>query len=146
MNPNEFTPIKEWRESFTGDGLDHVDFLTDRTGVAEWLALSRVFRPQFVQRRGCVLWQRAAGDDLVDTWFEQFGGDIRAVEAFLNRLVLADVIRCDIDEETDAALTAIGNAIRAMWSCALAEAFPEESFDVWVKETDDGPVVSFASR
>ncbi|AXU16853.1 hypothetical protein [Streptomyces clavuligerus] len=146
LEPNEFTPIKEWRKSFTGGGLDYVDYLSDRAEVAHWLALSRVFRPRFVRHHGCTLWERMDNADLVDTWLQQFGGDVRATEGFLNRLILADVIRCDVDDETDAALASIGSAIRATWSCALAEAFPDESFDVWTAETDNGPVVSFASR
>ncbi|MER6910400.1 hypothetical protein ABT354_01805 [Streptomyces sp. NPDC000594] len=146
MNPDDFSPIKEWTSGFPGAGLDHVDFLTDRTGIAEWLAFQRVFRPRFVRYRGCTLREQPGGRELVDRLLAQCGGDVRAVEGFLNRLVLADVIHCDAGEEIDRALSAVADALRASWRGALADAFPGEEFEVWAVETDDGPVVGFLSR
>ncbi|SEC17576.1 hypothetical protein SAMN05216483_1208 [Streptomyces sp. 2131.1] len=42
-----------------GGEPDYLDLLSRSAGPAEWIALSRVFLPRFVEVRGCVLWDRS---------------------------------------------------------------------------------------
>ncbi|WP_372407626.1 hypothetical protein [Streptomyces luteireticuli] len=144
MNPDQYSEIKAWAADYP-EGVDYVDFLTRNCTVGHWLAFCRVLWPRFVLERGCVLWDRVYEPAGFDAWYRHLDGDVRRVEATLNRLVVADIIDADETREDDDALEEIAETVGRAWRAALSSAYPDREFEVRVDDTDDGPVVSFVS-
>jgi hypothetical protein len=141
--------IREWVEgASTGDpgsDPDYLDFLSQQVGIAEWIALSRVFLPQFVEVAECVVWDRAYDPENFRRWQEHFRGDAVSIEATLNQLRLWQYIDIEESPESEANALALAQEIATAWHLALSRTFPERRFDVQATETEDGPVVSFTS-
>ncbi|WP_063804338.1 hypothetical protein [Streptomyces roseifaciens] len=154
LRPDEHPEIRSWIDGYTGGGLDSVDFLTQNCTPGMWLAFAHLMNPEFVEVRGCVLRKRSYAPDNFDDWYRHLGGDVRGIEAVLNRFVVGDAVDCgnggnggnggDADTaDEEEVLGYIARAIAHSWEAALARAFPAKRFDVRVVDTDDGPVVMF---
>ncbi|MCX4826297.1 hypothetical protein OG883_42390 [Streptomyces sp. NBC_01142] len=144
MDPMNDPQIKNWAEA-AGAGLDYLDFLSQRVGLSEWIALSRVFLPEFVEVEGCVLWDRAYEPGNFRTWHDQLGGDATSIEAVLNQFRLWQHIDIGEDPESEANALALAQEIATVWRLSLQRTFPQRIFDVQANDTVDGPVVSFTS-
>ncbi|MFK4225755.1 hypothetical protein [Streptomyces sp. NPDC019890] len=144
MDPMKDPRIKRWAKGARAD-LDYLDFLSAHTGLTEWIALSRVFLPQFVEVEGCVLWDRSYDPDNFRTWHSALKGDAVSIEATLNQFRLWQYIGIEEDAESEANAFALAQEIATSWRLSLGRAFPRRSFDVQAIDTVDGPIVSFTS-
>ncbi|MCQ4045920.1 hypothetical protein ACFOSC_17125 [Streptantibioticus rubrisoli] len=142
MSPGTHPEIETWIKSYTGK-LNSVDFLTAHCTVGMWLAMCHLIAPKLVVVRGCVLREHVYEPRNFEIWYRKFDGDRSRVEFFLNRLVVADVIRCGDAPEDDRALRDIAQTLALGWEAALTREFTEERFHVAAFESDDGPIVSF---
>jgi hypothetical protein len=142
MNPEEYPDIKGWIDGFGGKS-DYVDYLTAQAPLGHWLAFSRMFWPQFMSVRGCILWDRVYEPNNFDHWYSELAGDATRIEATLNRLIVVNIIPAEESQTDDSALREIARVIRNCWEAALSAAYPEHTFDVCVADTEDGPVISF---
>ncbi|MBZ4318134.1 hypothetical protein [Streptomyces huiliensis] len=142
--PDGHPEIGRWIADWSGTP-DHVDFLAYHTTAGQWLAFSRVVRPEFVRARGCVIWERAYEPDGFEEWFRHLDGDVVRVEAMLNRFVAGDHVTVDDTAEGNAVLREVADTVAMCWEAALRTACPGRRFDVRVRDTDDGPVVGFTS-
>ncbi|WUH91941.1 hypothetical protein OG900_18735 [Streptomyces sp. NBC_00433] len=145
MNPMRDPQIREWTES-TGHRADYIDFLSQSTGIAEWIALSRVFLPEFVEVDGCVLWDRSYDPENFGTWRSTLDGDVTAIEATLNQLKLYLYVDIADDATSRANALSLAEDIATVWRIRLTTTFPRRSFSVQAMDTEDGPVVSFVSE
>ncbi|WP_367124099.1 hypothetical protein [Streptomyces phytohabitans] len=129
------------------EGLDYLDYASRHLGLTEWLAVSRLFRPRFVEVEGCVIWERAYSPENFRTWCAELGGDATSVEATLNRLRLWQVVNVDDgDPDDERRLRQLADALASCWRSCLESDFPGRAFDCGVVETEDGPVVRFVVR
>ncbi|MGK5638902.1 hypothetical protein ACSNOK_11400 [Streptomyces sp. URMC 126] len=142
--PESHPEIARWIDGWGGTP-DHVAFLTYHTTAGQWLAFSRVLRPEFVRARGCVIWESAYTPDNFEEWFRHLGGDVVRVEATLNRFVIGDHVTADDTADGNAVLREVADTVAMCWAAGLRTAFPAREFDVRVRDTDDGPVVGFTS-
>ncbi|MFG2629371.1 hypothetical protein [Streptomyces sp. NPDC048473] len=145
MDPMKDPLIKAWVEASGGDA-DYLDFLSQSAGPAEWIALSRVFLPRFVEVEGCVLWDRSYDPGNFRLWHNELNGDVASIEATLNQFRLWLYVDIDDDAESQANALALAQEIADAWRLSLERAFPQSVFDVQATDTVDGPVVSFTSR
>lgn len=129
----------------TGGEADYLDFLSQSAGPAEWIALSRVFLPRFVEVRGCVLWDRSYEPGNFQLWYDELKGDTTSIEAKLNEFRLWMYVDFDDDPASRANALDLAREIARAWRLSLGDAFPGRAFDVRATETVDGPVVSFTS-
>ncbi|MFH8785178.1 barstar family protein [Streptomyces roseoverticillatus] len=123
--------------------MDSVDFFNQHCAVGTWLAFVHLMNPEFVEVRGCVLRKRSYTPGNFDDWYRQLNGDVRSIEALLNRFVVGYEIGCGDTAEEEEALGDIARAVARSWEAALGRAFPQRRFDVRVLDTDDGPTVVF---
>ncbi|WP_405900516.1 hypothetical protein OG242_26435 [Streptomyces sp. NBC_00727] len=128
-----------------GGEADYLDILSQSAGPAEWIALSRVFLPRFVEVRGCVLWDRSYAPANFQLWYDELKGDVASVEATLNQFRLWMYVDFDDDPASRTDALDLAREIARAWRLSLADAFPHRAFDVRATETVDGPVVSFTS-
>lgn len=129
----------------TGGEADYLDFLSQSAGPAEWIALSRVFLPRFVEVRGCVLWDRSYEPGNFQLWYDELKGDTTSIEAKLNEFRLWMYVDFDDDPASRANALDLAREIARAWRLSLGDAFPGRAFDVRAAETVDGPVVRFTS-
>ncbi|MGW0668438.1 hypothetical protein [Streptomyces sp. NPDC002746] len=142
MDPTKDPLIKALADA-SGGRADYLDFLSQSAGPAEWIALSRVFLPQFVEVEGCVLWDRSYDPANFRQWHGQLNGDVASIEATLNQFRLWMYIDIDDDAESQSNALALAQDIAEAWRRSLKESFPRGVFDVRATDTVDGPVVSF---
>ncbi|MFG2596399.1 hypothetical protein [Streptomyces sp. NPDC048462] len=142
MDPLKDPLIREFSEA-TGGDADYLDFLSRSAGQAEWIALSRVFLPEFVEVEGCVLWDRSYDPVNFRQWHERLDGDATSVEATLNQFKLWLYIDIADGAESQSNALALAQEIAEAWRLSLKKAFPQGVFDVQATDTVDGPVVSF---
>jgi hypothetical protein len=142
MDHGTHPEIESWSNSYTGK-LDSVDFLTEHCTVGMWVAMCHLMVPKLILVRGCVLRDRIYEPRNFEVWYREFKGDRSSLEFFLNRLVVADVIRCDDTPEDDRALWDIARTLALGWEAALTHQFEDRQFHVATFQTDDGPIVSF---
>ncbi|MFC9297194.1 hypothetical protein ACFTWH_01670 [Streptomyces sp. NPDC057011] len=131
------------RNESAGGGADYLDFLSQSLGLSEWIALSRVFLPRFVEVEGCVLWDRSYDPGNFRLWRDELNGDVASIEATLNQFRLWMCIDVDDDGESRSNALALAQEIATAWRLSLGQSFPQRNFDVQVAVTEDGPVVSF---
>ncbi|MEV0278229.1 hypothetical protein AB0I22_17845 [Streptomyces sp. NPDC050610] len=143
MDPKTHPEIKSWTDGYTGE-LDSVDFLMGNCTVGMWLAFAHLMNPEFVEVRGCVLWERVYEPRNFEEWYARLDGDVRRVEDLLNRFVVGYAVDCGESGEDEEALKDIAQVLAFSWESALARHFPSRSFQVQVLATDDGPTVVFS--
>jgi hypothetical protein len=134
--------ILEWTQSVQGD-VDYLDYLSQHAGLADWVALARVFSPQFVEVRGCIIWDRSYDPENFSQWFQQLGSNTEAVEATLNQFRLWQYVDIADDEPSQNAAHELSQIIANSWRNSLERAFPHIRFTVSAYETEDGPTVGF---
>lgn len=147
VDPMSLTTIKDWKDSFGGDGLGVWSYVRYRSDFALALALSHVLWPKFVEVEGCILLEDSyAKADFPQLW-SSAGGNSSAVEALLNEVHLYDLFPGfgDCDDEL---LEDFGQVMVRMWRCALSEQFPGRSFELVLDVSDDGygPTISLYSK
>ncbi len=142
MKASEYSEVASWAEGF-GGSLDSFDFISGRFSLADWISLSEIFRPSFIEIEGCILWNRSFERQNFDTWMTELSGDRTGVETVLNRLRLWQLIDYGESAEDAAAASTVADSIAQCWKLRLAEQFPGVRFHVAALETEDGPVVEF---
>ncbi|MFE5680215.1 hypothetical protein ACFQ7B_35255 [Streptomyces erythrochromogenes] len=143
-DPTEYSKIKTWVDEWGGD-LDYVDYVKGNGDLALLAAFSRIFWPRFVEVQGCVLWDRVYEKSNFADWYENCSGDIRRIEMTLNRLRVWQLVDSRDVEEDSQALKFAAERIARAWRAALYAEFPGRSFVVGVDDSEDGPIVTFAS-
>jgi hypothetical protein len=143
MDPNEYSEIKPWVQ--INEDFDSFDFLKSRCSLGEWLAISRVFRPHFIEVDDCILWEHIYEEENFRTWYTHLAGDLTRIEATLNQLSLWHYIDLKDTAEDDRAAMEVAQAIAKSWYSALKESFSDREFDVVAHPTEDGPIVSFVT-
>ncbi|WP_369201936.1 hypothetical protein [Streptomyces sp. PU-14G] len=136
--------IDAWSQDL-GGGLDYVDFARHRLGLADWIALSKCFRPRFVEVSGCVIWERAYEPDNFAEWYRTTDGDLTAIEAVLNQFMLWQVVTPATPDD-ESRINDLASDIAFMWRACLEADFPGQEFDGGSVHTEDGPVVRFVVR
>ncbi|MFK0140211.1 hypothetical protein [Streptomyces murinus] len=144
MDPLRVRDVREWTQA-VGDDADYLDYLSQHVGLGEWAAFTSAFMPRFMEVEGCVLWDRVYEPGNFRTWYEQLRGAATSIEATLNQFRLALYIDIPEDPDSQAAAAALAEEIAVSWRRCLRDAFPDRSFEVAARETEDGPVVSFVT-
>ncbi|WP_326590782.1 hypothetical protein [Streptomyces sp. NBC_01294] len=143
-DPTEYSKIKTWVDEWGGD-LDYVDYVKGNGDLALLAAFSLVFWPRFVEVQGCVLWDRVYEKSNFADWYENCSGDTRKIEMTLNRLRVWQLVESRDVEEDSQALKFAAERIARAWRAALYVEFPGRDFVVGVDDSEDGPIVTFAS-
>lgn len=142
MKANEYSEVASWIEGFGGT-LDSFDFISGRFSLADWISISEIFRPSFIEVDGCILWDRSFERQNFDTWMTELSGDRTRVETVLNRLRIWQLIEYSESAEDTAAASTVAESVAQCWKLRLSEQFPDVSFNVATLESEDGPVVEF---
>ena len=145
MDPMDHPAIACWAAQL-GGGLDSVDYLAQHAPLPHWLGIAHLMWPRFVEAGGCVLWSRAYDPDNLRAWQERLPDRPSDIERTLNQLKLWQIVPSDETPADEAALAGLADVIARTWRAALAERFPGRPFDVEVLSTEDGPIVTFATR
>ena len=132
----------------------------DRFTLSNWLewyatielaaAFSKLFWPDFVEWRGCILLADAFSEQNAEEWWRTFHGDVQRVEDMINHTHLCDLFPNDHGFHTiDKGVTDyLGTTLVAMWTARLHQLFPDRDFDVIFDDYEDGsePIVVVTQR
>ncbi len=92
------------------------------------LGYAAIFWPSFVQYERCVF--RSSPDRSVyDEWMKIAAGDCAKVEAMMNHVHLTDLFTGSDYQPSKALLVRLGEIMEEMWSCKLAQDFPDKRFE-----------------
>lgn len=144
MDPMNDPQIRKWTEA-SGGQADYLDFLSESIGLPEWIALSRVFLPRFIEVQGCILWERSYDPSNFETWYSSLNGDVTRIEATLNQFRLSLYLEFADDDISRSNALSLAEDIATVWRLQLERTFPRKKFSVSARETEDGPVVGFIS-
>jgi hypothetical protein len=151
-NLDELPEVSTWASSWNPP-LSAGDFLSQRVSVAKALAVMRLFWPEFVEVRGCVLLSSQYTASGFQTWWETLDGDRERIERVMNHVHLWDVFGPTLADDAststeEAALEELGQLMRRTVTAALLDAFPRRKSEVvYSTDPDDyGPTVTFWTK
>lgn len=146
--PEVSTWARAWSPQPSAD-----DFLSHSVSVAKALAVMRLFWPEFVEVRGCVLLSLHYTAGSFQTWWETLDGDRERIERVMNHVHLLDVFGPTLADDASTssegpALEELGQLMRHTFTAALLDAFPRRQFEVsYSTEPDEyGPTVTFWTK
>ncbi|WP_457032119.1 hypothetical protein [Kitasatospora sp. P5_F3] len=142
IRANDYPDVRAWSEDY-GGSPDFVDFLSERLSLADWISISEVFCPVFIEVNGCFLWERSFDPSVFESWWLELGGDRERIESTLNRFNLWRLFDHGDSGEEHSAAIAVAQAIAGCWRIRLREEFPGVDFSVTSESSEDGPVIQF---
>jgi len=110
-------------------------YLYDGMSSAALTKAARLIRPEWVEKRGCILREEAADDDAIAEWFDATEGSSQRTESMLNHLHLCSLVEEGWDEPEgllDERLMEVAQRIAAAWQASLRGALPNRTFDIEV--------------
>lgn len=124
-NSNLLPELADWN---AGAGITLESWISGVGRFDHALGYAAIFWPSFVQYERCIF--RARPDHAVfQEWMKSAGGDCAKVEAMMNHVHLADMFIGSDYQPSKALLVRLGQIMEEMWSCKLAQDFPDKRFE-----------------
>lgn len=102
------------------------------------VAFARLFAPEFVNHRGCVIRLDGFDENIFEKWWSTSGGDHRAIELAMNLIHIPDLIPSDKSDLDDRVIDYLGETIATLWQCRVNSLFPTSNLVArYVKASDD---------
>lgn len=140
MHPNEYPEIAEWIEDFGGN-VDYLDFASMRLTLGDWISVSKLLNPTFVNVDGCYIWDRAYDARNFTSWKKTLN-DATEIEKVLNQVKLSLYIDYPDDDVSANAALSFAYDIATCWRRSLLSQYPHAKFTVYVTNSEDGPIVN----
>jgi hypothetical protein len=113
------------------------NYVESRGSVELAVAFAKLFWPDFVEHRGCVLLSDGFTRENFAEWWDRLGGDCAAIERELNHLHVSDLVPSDKTELDLSVYQFLGATIAEMWSSRVRAQFPNRRFIVRLEDADD---------
>ena len=97
------------------------------------LAFSKLFFPDFIEEKGCIILSFLYNYENMEEWYEEFNGKISEVEKMCNLYELKDFFHIN-GENNDLAFNELGKVLQISWALNLNRLFPEKEFKVDIFE------------
>lgn len=97
------------------------------------LSFSKLFFPDFIESKGCVVLSFLYNVENFNEWFEEFNGNVSEVEKMCNLYELKDFFHINSENNEDA-LQEFGKVIQKVWEINLSILFPQKKFCINVFE------------
>jgi hypothetical protein len=111
------------------------NYIESRGSVELAVAFAKLFWPDFVERRGCVILSDGFTEDNFAAWWDRLGGDCVAIERVLNHLHVGDLVPSDTTALDAAVFQFLGATIVEAWSARVRALFPDRRFIVRLERT-----------
>ena len=128
MNDEESNLMPELANWNDGAGITLNAWISGVGRFDHALGYAAIFWPSFVQYERCIF--RASPDHTAyQEWMKSTRGDCAKVEAMVNHVHLADLFTGSDYRPNRALLLRLGQIMKEMWSCKLAQDFPDKRFE-----------------
>lgn len=98
------------------------------------LAFSKLFFPNFVEKKGCVVLDFLFDKKIFKDWFNEYKGNISGIEYMCNMYELKDYFHINDNYDDDdiywERIFALGHALQRAWQINLKLLFPDRKFKV----------------
>jgi len=99
------------------------------------LAFTKLYFPDFIEERGCIILGFRYDEKTFNQWYEEFKGEIAPTETYCNLYDVADYFHINVagyesEESYLEALEAFGNALKTSWELNCKVLFPEREMEV----------------
>jgi hypothetical protein len=147
--PEDLAEISRWTSTWSPQPTV-MEFLSQTVSAPKALAVMRLFWPEFVEIRGCVLLSSRYSASEFQQWWETLDGDHVRIEKVMNHVHLWDVFGPTLEGDgaipsEEVALEELGQLMRRTFTAALLEEFPGRQFEVVYSADPEeyGPTVAF---
>ncbi|WP_238337669.1 hypothetical protein [Pseudomonas sp. SWRI51] len=132
----------EWAKK---DEIDELSYISNNCSPEDVLLSSKLFFPDFIVDGDGVFLESKYDGVVVESWLEQFGGDLQATERMINHTHIYDVFEGCSEDVDDRVFEQLAEVIALSWRLVLREKFADKVFSVVVSNSDQdyGPVVTF---
>lgn len=129
----DFTELKSqasWNYSFK-------NYIETRGSFELAAAFAKLFWPDLIEYRGCVLRADGFSEQSFDEWWQQAKGNRTTIERVLNLLHVRELVPSDTSDLDESVYRYLGQTLAAMWACRVKLLFPSRSFIVQVEDLDE---------
>ncbi|WP_434673526.1 hypothetical protein [Pseudomonas sp. R1-15] len=132
----------EWAKK---DEIDEFSYISNKCNPEDVLLSCKLFFPDFIVDGGGVFLESKYDGGVVESWLEQFDGDLQATERMINHTHIYDVFEGCSEDVDDRVFEQLAEVIALSWRLVLREKFADKDFSVVVSNSDQeyGPVVTF---
>lgn len=113
------------------------------------IAFSKLYFPDFLEKKGCVLLSFRYNENIFNDWYEEFSGNISNIEKMCNLYELKDFFDINKDEyilnNLSEMLETFGNILKTSWELNLSKLYPNSAFKVDVFEELDSKFITLYS-
>jgi hypothetical protein len=114
------------------------NYIESRGSTELAVAFAKLFWPDFVEYRGCVITSDGFTEAGFDAWWDRLKGDRVAIEHILNHIHVLDLLPNDRSELDPSVCQFLGAAIVEMWASRVRQLFPNRRFIVRLENAEDG--------
>lgn len=116
-------------------GKSLMNHAANTCGIEATLAIANLLCPEVVEIKDCIFISEFYNGN-IDSLIEQYNGDKKKIEMFVNSWSLADFFLLASDESVhkDEIIEEFGKAIKHFWELRFKEIFPERSVVVEVRD------------
>lgn len=121
-----------------------LSYLNYRYDLNAALAFSKLFMPDFIDYKGCIILSFLFSEERAEEWYEEFDGGIKEVEKMCNLYELCDFFHINNEKNTsEAQFFALGEALRVSWRLNLYQIYPDKKFNIDVFEEYQSIYITF---
>jgi hypothetical protein len=114
-----------------------INYIESRGTFELAVAFAKLFWPEFVVRRDCVIRASGLTDEVFESWWVRTGGDKVAVERVLNLLHVRELVPSNVTPLDDSVYRYLGETLADMWAHRVEALFPERRFVSSFRDRDD---------
>jgi len=114
------------------------------------IAFSKLFYPDFVETRGCVIISMRYDRENFESWYNECQGEISEIEKMCNLYEIKDLfhinpVEFNIEEGYSRAINILGDILKKSWDINLKLLYPDKRFNVDVFEEYDSTYITLYS-
>jgi hypothetical protein len=138
--------FQQWKANWGNPNLSIWDYINNQGNPELAVAFSKLFWPDFVEVRGCVLLAEHFKPTDFENWRRHFKEDRRQIEAAINEVHIYDLFTNSPPEEVAFQVYEyLAQVLQKSWNCALRDAYPSRAFefDYRTEPEEYGPTLAF---
>jgi hypothetical protein len=113
------------------------------------IAFSKLFFPDFVEYRGCIILAFRFNQEICDKWFLELKGEISEIEKMCNLYELEDFFHINSNgydkEKFPVILDSFGNILKKSWELNLEKLYSDRTFELQLFTEFESKYITFNS-
>ncbi|PQA53421.1 hypothetical protein [Siphonobacter curvatus] len=102
-----------------------LSYLNYKYDLNSALAFSKLFFPDFIINKGCIIIDFLYSSKNLDEWYEEFNGNVSLTEKMCNLYEIKDFFHINSEDESEEKIKEFGGILQSAWKLNVAKLFPE---------------------